>query len=196
MAIAGIDYSLRGPSICVFHDMDSYTGKEIQEFSFRNCSFFFLTDVKKYATTFMKNIHGRMVSEVECDSERYNSISDWAVEILDKYKCNQVALEGYSFGSKGKVFHIAENTGVLKYKLFQASIPVDIIAPTSVKKFATGKGNADKKGMHEAFKKETLIDLHKCMTPNKKEITSPVSDVVDSYYICKMFYNRLNESKK
>ena len=41
MAIAGIDYSLRGPSICVFHDMDSYTGKKTEEFSFRNCSFFF-----------------------------------------------------------------------------------------------------------------------------------------------------------
>ena len=32
--------------------------------------------------------------------------------------CEQIAIEGYSMGSKGKVFHIAENTGVLKYKIY------------------------------------------------------------------------------
>jgi len=195
MSIAGIDYSLRGPAICIFHDIDSYTGEKNTEFSFKNCSFYYLTDIKKYATTFMKNIHGTKFSEVECDSSRYNSISDWAVEILKKYKCDQVALEGYSFGSKGKVFHIAENTGVLKYRLFQESIPVDIIAPTSIKKFATGKGNSDKTAMHESFVKETFIDLHKTITPLKKEVSNPVSDIVDSYYICKMFYDRINGSK-
>ena len=193
MIIAGIDYSLRGPSICIFHGIDAYTGEKVKEFSFQNCSFFFLTDVKKYANTFMNNIHGRLITDVECYSSRYNSISDWAVEVLSKYKCSEVALEGYSFGSKGKVFHIAENTGVLKYRLFQESIPVDIIAPTSVKKFATGKGNADKSGMHDAFVQETSIDLHKKITPLKKEVSNPVSDIVDSYYICKMFYDRINK---
>tara|TARA_R100001082_G_scaffold105064_1_gene76896 strand:+ start:719 stop:1303 length:585 start_codon:yes stop_codon:yes gene_type:complete len=194
MVIAGIDYSLRGPSICIFHGLDTYTGKKVENFSFENCSFFFLTDVKKYAKTFMNNIHGKLFSEVECDPSRYNSISDWAVEVLKKYKCNEVALEGYSFGSKGKVFHIAENTGVLKYRLFQESIPIDIIAPTSIKKFATGKGNADKTAMHDAFVKETSLNLHKNITPLKKEVSNPVSDIVDSYYICKMFYERLKKN--
>jgi len=196
MVIAGIDYSLRGPAICVFHGVDSYTGKKVEKFSFKNCSFFYLTDVKKYASTFMKNIHGKLFSDVECDPQRYNSISDWAIEVLKKYNCTQVALEGYSFGSKGKVFHIAENTGVLKYRLFQESIPVDIIPPTTIKKFATGKGNADKKAMHEAFEKETCLNLHQVITPKKKEVTNPVSDVVDAFYICKMFYERLTNDKE
>ena len=33
--------------------------------------------------------------------------------------CEQIAIEGYSMGSKGKVFNIAENTGVLKYKIYK-----------------------------------------------------------------------------
>jgi hypothetical protein len=60
--------------------------------------------------------------------------------------CNQVALEGYAYNAKGRVFHIAENTGILKYKMFQRGVPLDIVEPTKVKKFATEKGNASKAG--------------------------------------------------
>ena len=193
MTIAGIDYSLRGPCICVYHGINSFTGEESDIFCFENCSFHYLTDVKKYANTFLGNIYGKLLSDVESDCGRYDSISAWALEIILKYDCEQVALEGYSFGSKGKVFHIAENTGVLKYKFFQNSIPVDIIPPTTIKKYATGKGNSDKTAMHESFKTETDRDLHKEITPLKKEVSNPVSDIVDSYYICKLFHQRINE---
>jgi len=192
MIIAGIDYSLRGPAICIFHGTDSFTGEKNNEFTYNNCSFFYLTDTKKYANNFLGNIHGKLMSDVESDPSRYDSISGWALDIVKKYKCEQVALEGYSFGSKGKVFHIAENTGVLKYKFWENRIPVDIIAPTTVKKFATGKGNADKTKMHESFMAETDKNLHQEITPLKKEVSNPVSDIVDSYYICKCFYDRLN----
>ena len=47
MIIAGIDYSLRSPCICVF------TGMEKEEFTFERCTFHFLTDTKKYATFFL-----------------------------------------------------------------------------------------------------------------------------------------------
>ena len=117
MAIAGIDYRLRGPSICVYHGVNSFTGEESEAFTFDDCSFFFLTDVKKYADNFLGNIHGKLISDVESDLSRYDSISDWALDIILKYNCEQVALEGYSFGSKGKVFHIAENTKLKMFKL-------------------------------------------------------------------------------
>lgn len=194
MIIAGIDYSLRAPAMCIYHGIDSFTGEKNDTFSFENCSFFYLTDIKKYANDFIENIHGKLFSDVECDLSRYDSISEWALNLVLKYNCEQVALEGYSFGSKGKVFHIAENTGVLKYKFFQNSIPVDIIPPTTIKKYATGKGNSDKNDMHESFMAETDRNLHKIITPMKKEVSNPVSDIVDSYYICKLFYERINAS--
>ena len=148
-----------------------------------------MTDTKKYAKSFMGNIHGEMFSEWNEDMERYQSIADWAIDILKDVK--QVALEGYAYSATGKVFHIAENTGVLKYKLFQEGIPVTIMPPTEVKKFGSGKGNADKAMMHQAFIKETGIDLKTLMTPDKKDVTSPVSDVVDAYFICKKMHTEL-----
>jgi hypothetical protein len=60
-----------------------------------------------------------------------------------------------------------------------------------VKKFGCGKGNGDKTAMHEAFLKETGIDLKSIMTPDKKDITSPVSDVIDAYYICKKMHGEI-----
>ena len=70
--------------------------------------------------------------------------------------CDYVGLEGYAYGASGRaIFQIAENCGLLKYKLWEAGIAVDIIPPTKVKKDATGKGNADKRKMVDAFELDT-----------------------------------------
>ena len=46
-----------------------------------------------------------------------------------------VFIEGYSFGSKGQaVFQIAENCGILKYRLQQMMIDYDTVVPSVVKK--------------------------------------------------------------
>jgi Holliday junction resolvasome RuvABC endonuclease subunit len=92
------------------------------------------------------------------------------------------------------VFHIAENTGLLKYKIYQTRTPLTIIPPTEVKKYATGKGNSDKQKMYSSFVLDTNIFLNTIMTPDKKEISSPVSDIVDSFYICKILYNKILDS--
>jgi Holliday junction resolvasome RuvABC endonuclease subunit len=58
----------------------------------------------------------------------------------------------------------------------------ETIAPTAVKKDAVGRGNANKQDMIDKFIQETNIDLYKeldCRTNN------PISDIVDSYFICK-----------
>ena len=97
-------------------------------------------------------------------------------------------------GSRGKVFNIAENTGVLKYKIYNLGIPLEIVPPTTVKKFATGKGNSDKDQMHQAFMQDTGIDLKYKITPDKTKVSNPVSDIVDSYYICKFLYDKIIEN--
>lgn len=183
MSIAGIDYSLRSPAICIF------MGNSRAEFKFSNCLFFYLTDVKKNARSFGKNISGELFSSYNQDCERYDSISEWACDKI--VGCNQVALEGYAYNAKGRVFHIAENTGILKYKMFQRGVPLDVVEPTKVKKFATEKGNASKQEMYDAFLKETKIDLKTIMQPEKKDVDNPVTDIVDAYYICKFLYSRL-----
>ena len=66
MIIAGIDYSLNGPAICVFDGRNDFT--------FEKCQFYFLTDTKKYAATFFQNIHGKLFEEYTQECERYDSI--------------------------------------------------------------------------------------------------------------------------
>lgn len=56
-----------------------------------------------------------------------------------------VVIEGYSFGSKGRaVFDIAELGGVIRYALHCRGATVVEVAPSQLKKLATGSGNAPK----------------------------------------------------
>jgi Holliday junction resolvasome RuvABC endonuclease subunit len=56
-----------------------------------------------------------------------------------------VALEGYSYGSRGRaIFQIGEMGGIVRWNLWSRGIPFAEIPPSSLKKYATGKGNANK----------------------------------------------------
>jgi Holliday junction resolvasome RuvABC endonuclease subunit len=188
MVIGGVDYSLCGPSICI------YNGKG-DKFNYKDCTFYFLSDTKKFATYFGHNIIGENFDDFNHEIERYQSIADWAMEIL--INCEHVAIEGYAYSAlSNRIFQIAENTGLLKYKLFQLGIPVSIVPPTEVKKFATGKGNADKASVYSFFEAETNAGLKKLFYPKDppKEIGSPISDISDSYFICKNLFTKIKES--
>ena len=110
------------------------------------------------------------------------------MDTIHKYKSDtaKVFIEGYSFGSKGQaVFQIAENCGILKYRLqMSPSMLYDTIVPSVVKKHASGKGNADKQLMYDSFTKHTGVDLMKMFDMGK--LNNPVTDIIDSYYIAKV----------
>jgi len=135
-----------------------------------------------------KNIVGEEHKEYTSPIERFTQISTWAINKFNTLEYNlkdiKVFIEGYSFGSKGRaVFQIAENCGILKYRLEYLNIPYETVVPSVVKKFATGKGNADKDTMYESFLEETKIDLKKIFDTDK--VGNPISDIVDSFYIAK-----------
>lgn len=72
---------------------------------------------------------------------------DWMqTEILSiTESVDLVAMEGYSFGSKGRsVFNIGELGGVIRLGFYRAGMPYVEIPPTNLKKYATGKGNSAK----------------------------------------------------
>ena len=102
----GIDYSLSSPAICVCR------GK----FKFENCKIYFLTNVKKYEGKFYNGqIDGRLHLPYTSEQQRHDQISEWALSVIGTAIGN-IFIEGYSFGSKGLVFNLAENMGTLKHK--------------------------------------------------------------------------------
>ena len=177
--IIGIDYSLTSPAICVTKD-----------FIFENSQFYYLTNKKKYIGPMSKNIFGFEHQEYNTPIHRFSQISDWAFETIKEtiHTSQKVFIEGYSFGSKGQaVFQIAENCGILKYRLqMSPTILYDTVVPSVVKKYASGKGNADKQLMYDSFKEHTEQDLLKIFDMGK--LNNPVTDIVDSYYIAKVGY--------
>jgi crossover junction endodeoxyribonuclease RuvC len=72
----------------------------------------------------------------------------------------RVMLEDYSFGSRGDaVTNLAEYGGILRMKLLEITPDVVEVTPSQLKKFATGKGNADKTAIAVAAFKRWGIEF-------------------------------------
>ncbi len=69
-----------------------------------------------------------------------------AVEEL-AFEADVVVLEGYSYASANQAHQIGELGGVIRLTLWQRRKPFVEVPPAVLKKFATGKGNADKDAM-------------------------------------------------
>ena len=184
MRIAGIDYSLTSPAICVWKSTDDDDGF----FNFDDCALYYLEIPKRRGPTphGILNIHANPYPEWETEEERHELLSKWTMSIITG--C-EVFIEGYAFATSGTshVRSIAENTGLLKHKMHKVKQSFTSVPPTVIKKYATGKGNANKEGMYEAFVDELLTptDLKERLTPKATKVKNPVSDLVDSYFICK-----------
>lgn len=74
-----------------------------------------------------------------------------------------VAVEGYSYGSKGRsVFDIGELGGVVRAALWDAGASLLVVPPSTVKKYATGSGTKAKEFVWEACRKragEEVVSL-------------------------------------
>jgi Holliday junction resolvasome RuvABC endonuclease subunit len=171
----GIDYSMTSPAICISYE---------ENVSWDTVKIYYLTDKKKYLGCFADNkIIGELLyTDWTSQQERFHALSNWIMVHLKLDSDIKVYLEDYSLGSKGKVFNIAENTGILKYNLYIQGNKTILMPPSIVKKYATGKGNAKKELMYEAFYKETKVDLESMLNSS---ISNPLTDIVDAYFICK-----------
>jgi hypothetical protein len=182
MIIAGIDYSLTSPSICVH---------EGNQWNPTNCKFYYLSPKKKWLV-YSDQFFGTEYEKYDSDTHRYDNLSRWSSLIITDNKVKKCFIEGYSFNSVGRVFQIAENTGLLKYKLWKDGVPYQTFAPTEIKKYATGKGNSNKERLYECFIDETGIDIRKTLDILNPKIWNPVSDIVDAYYLTKLGFHKEN----
>ena len=182
MTIAGIDYSMTSPAICFYTEADG-------NMNFANCECYYLTKSKKYEVS-LKNITGTYFEFDDDLNKRYDTISSYFLDRIYERDVLKVFIEDYSMGSTGRVFNIAENTGILKYRFWNLGITYATVPPTVIKKFATGKGNANKERMQEVFESDNSIRLKKELKQTEKQ-WNPSSDIIDAYYICKYGYTLL-----
>lgn len=187
MFYVGVDYSISCPSICIHAGND---------WSIDNCSFFYLMGKKKFEME--SPFSGRLLPTFSCTEERWYGISQWALNSITTifrhpdFVTNKqilINLEGYSFGSKGLLCNIGEYTGCFKQALFHSNLTYqEPTPPKSLKKWATGNGNADKSMMYDKFFEETKLDLEKIVGSTKD--SSPISDMVDSYFLSKLCHEK------
>ena len=180
--VVGVDYSLTSPAICV-HVGD--------EWHIRNCSFHFLTDRPKLEG---KNLQfkGTLKPLHTCEEQRHDQLSGWAIDLIMQAEPSRVVIEGYAYMANGKVFNLAENCGLLKHKLWKNKIAFDVAAPTTIKKFYTGSGRANKEQMQETFLEETKIDVKNILSMSDKQ-WNPSSDIIDAYAMAKFAF-QLNQT--
>jgi crossover junction endodeoxyribonuclease RuvC len=136
-----------------------------------------------------KLFHGDSQVDYKTQEDRFAKISAWAIDKIPLHA--NVFIEGYAYASKGVVFHIGENTGLLKHRLWERDVSFVEISPPSIKKFATGKGNSNKMSMYESFVKETEFDISATIHCNEGD--SPMSDIIDSYYVAKYGFQLLGD---
>ena len=174
--VCGIDYSLTSPALCI------HTG---ESWDYKNCKFYYLSKTGKDVVN--DGVFFGSVYPKGYDSEysRYEKLASWTLKVVLDNNVEKCYIEDYAFGATGKVFHIAENTGLMKYSMWNLGIPFETYAPTTIKKYATGKGNAKKDVLYEHWKEETGIDIRARLGIKSQVSWNPVSDIVDAYYISK-----------
>jgi hypothetical protein len=188
--IVGVDYSLTSPAITL-HDGVDWNYNNITHYCISN------SEQQRMRCAAIKNLKIFPYKEWKNEMERYNFLADWAINCITKpfKRPSLVVLEDYAYAGTGRVFHIAENTAILKQKMTECGLRYKLVPPTVIKKYATTKGNANKELMYEHFCKETNTQINMTISPKSNKIGNPTSDIVDSYYICKYGLENLTSSQ-
>lgn len=105
-----------------------------------------------------KLIVGRIMPKQLRGVQRLSFIENTFADMIGKAQADMIVMEGYSMGSRGRIFDIGELGGVIKFSAYTMQKPILIVPPSVLKKWTTGKGNADKKAMLAAVKKKWYAD--------------------------------------
>jgi len=83
--------------------------------------------------------------------QKIELVIDHTLEFINKYSPNFVFIEGFSFGSNSRsVTSLAELQGAIKYNLNKSNISWKSFPPSTVKKFISGNGHAQKEEVKES----------------------------------------------
>ena len=79
--------------------------------------------------------------------ERLLYIEEQLLRLINTHYIDNAFMEGYAYAMPSQSHQIGELGGIIKRTLYLSGVSYIPIAPSSVKKFATGKGNTKKEHM-------------------------------------------------
>ena len=120
----GIDPSITNTGVCCFNPDDIFSPAVYE------------------GKTFTKGLTG---------FARYGAEACGIANLFDNACENYVVYEDYSYGSIHNAYSLAEYGGILKYELYKAGANILFVAPTVIKRFATGNGASDKPVVAQAL---------------------------------------------
>ena len=172
MTVLGIDYSFTCPALC-------YIGDESPEWWVN-----YKLKGKPYQPLPRVNW---TTSTIEGEVPRFLELAFWVAGVVATTTPDLITIEDFAYMANGRITQLAENMGVLKAMLYTSypGIPVQLVAPTAMKKLATGKGNANKDDVWAALIEvlpETEAWAAHCH-PKAQRIGSPCADIADSYFL-------------
>lgn len=87
------------------------------------------------------------------------AVVEAACRVSGRWPADLVAIEGFAFGARGRaVFDIGGIGWVVRLALHEAGVRYVEVPPAVVKRYATGRGNADKQAMQMAAVKRLGYD--------------------------------------
>lgn len=179
MVTIGIDYSINSPGITIKNKS-------------HHISYFYTEKLKHIGHIHKSNEYEIVGIELPIlytsEQNRYELLALTVLDIIKNYNKNDLTIniEGYSYASHvASLFPLAENMSILKYILYKNGYSFNLIPPSKLKKKATDKGNANKDKVYEAFVDDTGLDLLTIFNKKSKKISSPLSDIADSYWLTK-----------
>jgi hypothetical protein len=203
--IVTIDFSLNSSGICTYNIIEkkyeffsivntpSFLGKKAQVLK----DYTIHSELEKLEIVkFIKN--ERYSQDSSYGQDQKNKIED-AIKIanliLDLIPENTiVGMEGFAYSSQSRSFiDLILFASIVRSKIYEKLKDIKIISPSELKKFATGKGNANKVSMYQSFIKEkddiNNHDLFKYIlennVANEKIVEKPIDDLIDSYWLNK-----------
>lgn len=101
-------------------------------------------------------------SDMRTRIKRYEGFVGEITNYLVGMKVTHIFLEAYAYAAQGSVIALAELGGILRWHLCDEELfPFAMeVTPNQLKKFATGKGNADKVGVVSAIARTYNVALH------------------------------------
>lgn len=202
MIICGLDYSMNSPGVVRAQlddnlDIEKLTYRgftSVKKIAKLDDNLLFYHKDKQFKNSFEKSIW--MADKIlgfmcNCDADGVsNGIVKGIMSVPD-----YCAMEGYAMGAKGQVFNIGESTMVTKLGIYKNEIALRIYEPSTIKKFATGRGGGkgenkvDKAVMDEYYE---MIDVENRIDLSHLPVAKvPKEDLVDAYYSMKLLQTEL-----